>query len=247
MYRIVILFTLATHFLFCATSQQVDQYMSTTHSDRELIEVEQMFSNLSNTMNLSDDNISNQITLDYQIYLGKQISKDEMEELLALYRKPIMQQYVNEMDMVDIPEDEMENFLVTLKEEPLSSERQDVIDELLKSILNEDLLLDFYESMMQRYTIMDNDENKSKEKKSTTTQKPSKEAKRFLGIIKKELEHELLYGTQILSMEEIKQVNEIMKSSVVSKARKVENEAIIEIMNNFIKQILLEAKKVEKK
>ncbi len=249
MYKIVIFFSLFTTSIFSATSQQVDQYMSTTHSDRELIEVEQMFSNLSDSMDLSDDNISNQITLDYQIYLGKHISEDEMEELLAIYRKPVMQQYINEMDIVDIPADEMENFLLTLKEEPLSTERQDVIDELLKTIVNEDLLLEFYESMMQRYTIKDNNDiNKSKEKKNTTTTKePSKEAKRFLDIIKKGIEQELLYGTQVLSLNEIKKVNEIMKSSVVSKARKVEDKAIIEIMNNFIKQIISEPKEVEKK
>ena len=248
MYKIVIFFSLFTTSIFSATSQQVDQYMSTTHSDRELIEIEQMFSNLSNTMDLSDDNISNQITLDYQIYLGKHISEDEMEELLAIYRNPVMQQYINEMDIIDIPEDEMENFLLTLKEEPLSTERQDVIDELLKTIVNEDLLLEFYESMMQRYTIKDNnDTNRNKEKKNTTTKKPSEEAKRFLDIIKKGIEQELLYGTQVLSLDEIKKVNEIMKSSVVSKARKVEDKAIIEIMNNFIKQIISEPKEVEKK
>jgi len=248
MYKIVILFSLFSTFVFSATSQQIDQYMSTTHSDRALIEIENMFSNLSDTMDLSDDNISEQITLDYQIYLGKHISEDEIEELLALYRKPIMQQYINEMDMVDIPNEEMENFLLTIKEEPLSTERQDIIDELLKTIVNEELLLNFYESMMQRYpTKSDSNQSKEKEKESNSTKNPTEEEKKFLNIMKKGIEQELLYGTQVLSLEEMKKVNEVMKSSVITKARRVENEAIINIMNNFITRIISQPKEAEKK
>jgi len=251
MYKIVILFSLFTTFVFSATSQQVDQYMSTTHSDRNLIAIEEMFSNLSETVDLSDDNISEQITLAYQIYLGKHISENEMEELLALYRKPIMQQYINEMDMIEIPREEMENFLLTLKEEPLSTERQDIVDELLKSIINEELLLNFYDSMMQRYAIKkDGNQTKEKEKsKESNSSKrvPTKQEEKFLNIMKKGIEQELLYGTQVLSLEEMKKVNDVIKSSVITKAKKVENEAIITIMNDFIKRIVSEPKKIEKK
>jgi hypothetical protein len=220
--------------------------MSLTHSDRTLIEIENMFSNLSDTINLADDNSSEEITLEYQIYLGKHLSEDEMDELLALYSKPVMQLYVNEMDMVDIPQEEMENFLLTLKEEPLSSERQDIIDELLKSIINEELLLDFYRSMMQRYPNT-NENNQSIEKESNNTKNPTKKEQMFLDIMKKGIEQELLYGTQVLSIEEMKQINNLIKSSVVSKARKVENEAIVNIMNDFIKRILSKPKELTEK
>jgi len=245
-YKIVILSSFLSTLSFCATSQQVDQYMSLTHSDRTLIEIENMFSNLSDTINLADDNSSEEITLEYQIYLGKHLSEDEMDELLALYSKPVMQLYVNEMDMVDIPQEEMENFLLTLKEEPLSSERQDIIDELLKSIINEELLLDFYRSMMQRYPNT-NENNQSIEKESNNTKNPTKKEQMFLDIMKKGIEQELLYGTQVLSIEEMKQINNLIKSSVVSKARKVENEAIVNIMNDFIKRILSKPKELTEK
>ena len=246
MYKIVILFTLLTHLLFSATSEQVDRYMTLTHSDRALVEVEQMFSNLSSTVDSSNENIDQKLTLDYQIYLGKHISEDEMDELLALYRKPIMQLYVNEMDMFDIPDDEMESFLTTLKEEPLSTERQDIIDELLESIVNEELLLNFYNSMMQRYQIKDENQNKNLKKKTTTGKNSSKrtltsDEKEFIDIIKEGTLQELLYGTQVLSLEELKEINTIMKSSLLQKVTKVENEATINIMNNFINNITSKA------
>ncbi len=248
MYKIVILFTLSTHFLLSATSQQVDQYMSVTQTDRALIEIEQMFSNLSEKMKISDENSTQQMTLDYQIYLGKHISEDEMKELLAIYRKPIMQQYINEMDMFDIPEEEMNSFLIALKENPLSTERQDIIDELLETMVNEKLLLDFYRSMMQRYQSEDTNQSKDTEQSkkninSNTKETLTSEEQRFIDIMKKGVREELLYGTQVLSLDEIKKVNETMHSSVITKATKVEHEAIIKIMEKFIKNIISEPKK----
>ena len=246
MYKIVILFSILTNLIFSATSQQVDQYMSVTHSDRALIEIEKMFSNLSENIELSDDNSSNEMTLYYQVYLGKHISENEMDELLTLYRKPIMQQYINEMDMFDIPESEMTDFLKTLKENPISTERKDIIDELLSSMINEELLLNFYSSMMQRY--QSEDVNQSKKRETNSGKKtPTAEEQKFIDIMKEGISKELLYGTQVLSLDEMKKVNTIMKSSVITKATKVEHEAIIAIMNDFIKNIITKPKNLEKK
>ena len=246
MYKIIILFSILTNLIFSATSQQVDQYMSVTHSDRALIEIEKMFSNLSENMELSDDNSSNEMTLYYQVYLSKHISENEMDELLALYRKPIMQQYINEMDMFDIPESEMTEFLKTLKENPISTERKDIIDELLNSMINEELLLNFYSSMMQRY--QSEDVNQSKEKVSNSSKKtPTAEEQKFIDIMKEGILKDLLYGTQVLSLYELEKVNTVMKSSVIKKATKVEHEAIIAIMNDFIKNIITKPKNLEKK
>ncbi len=247
MYKIIILFTLTIHLLFSATSEQVDQYMGLSHSDRALIEIEKMFNNVSESMETSDENRSTEMTLDYQIYIGKHISDDEMDELLALYRKPIMQQYLNEMDMVEIPKEEMNDFLNALKENPLSTERQEIVDRLLKSSVNEELLLNFYASMMQRYQTKD-ENNQTKKRESNSSKKVlTQEEQQFIDIMKTGIKQDILYGTQVLSLEEMKKVNDLIESSVISKIKKVENKAIIEIMNNFIKSITSEPKTVEKK
>ena len=247
MYKIIILLTLCTNLIFSATSEQVDQYMGLSHSDRVLMEIEKMFSNLSESMETSDENRSNELTLDYQIYIGKHISDNEMDELLTLYRKPIMQQYVNEMDMVEIPKEEMTDFLNALKENPLSTERQEIVDELLKTIVNEELLLNFYTNMMQRYQVKD-DNNQTKKRESNSSKKiRTKEEQQFIDIMKSGIRQDILYGTQVLSLEEMKKVNNIMQSSIMRKITKIENEAIIEIMNNFIKSIVSKPKTQKKK
>ena len=229
MYKIIIFFSLLTLQLFSATSQQVDQYMSTTHSDRALIELEKMFLNLHDSIKVTNENFSQDITLNYEIYLSKHLSESEMNELLALYRKPIMQQYINEMDTFDITKDEMRDFLDNLKEEPITQDRQHIINELIEKNINEELLIKLYNNLMQL------DQNKSKKMRKT-------EEKNFLNTMKKNMREDLLYGTQTLSLDEMKKINELMSSSLIKKSIKVEHEAIIIIMNNFIGNVVSEPK-----
>ena len=244
MFKIFTLTALSLSLLFAATSEQVDQYMSLSHSDRALVEIEQMFEDLSQTLETTDSNRSQQITLAYEIYIGKHISEDEMDELLAIYRKPVMQRYVVEMDTTEIPREEIEEFMRTLEENPPSTQRMDIINNLVENIIDEETMLKFYQSMMQRYIPKEN--NNSNETNSSSIKESNAQEKEFIDMMKKATKQELLYGTQVLSMEEMREINDISKSSLMTKMTKVENEAVIAIMDNFIKLIVSEPKSLEK-
>lgn len=244
MFKIFTLTALSLSLLFAATSEQVDQYMSLSHSDRALVEIEQMFEDLSQTLETTDSNQSQQITLAYEIYIGKHISEDEMDELLAIYRKPVMQRYVVEMDTTEIPREEIEEFMRTLEENPPSTQRMDIINNLVENIIDEETMLKFYQSMMQRYIPKEN--NNSNETNSSSIKESNAQEKEFIDMMKKATKQELLYGTQVLSMEEMREINDISKSSLMTKMTKVENEAVIAIMDNFIKLIVSEPKSLEK-
>ena len=223
--------------LFSATSEQVDQYLSISKADSELIAIEQVF----DSMRADEDNTSQEINQLYSLYLEEHLSSKELEELLELYRTPIMQRFVVEMEMGGVPADEMQIFLNSLKEEPLSSERKDIIENILKHTVDEEQILAFYKSMTQRYRPKI--EKKSNDK--NITQKPSKQEESFLKMMKKDAKESLLYGTQVLSMEEMKELNTALKSSIISKASKVESQAMIHVMDAFIQGIVAKPKKKE--
>jgi len=244
MFKLLALTAFSLNLLFAATSEQVDQYMTLSHSDRDLIAVEQMFDNLSQSMETSDSNQSEQITLAYETYIEKHISEDEMDELLAIYRKPVMQRYVVEMDTSEIPKEEMEEFLLTLEENPPSTERMDIIDKIVDNSIDEETMINFYKSMMQRY--IPKERNSSEDTNSSSTKELNPQEKEFIKMMKEATKQEFLYGTQILSMEEMREINDILESSLMTKVTKVENEAVIEIMDNFIKMIVSEPKSLEK-
>lgn len=243
MFKFILLSTLSLQLLFAATSEQVDQYMTLSHSDRALIEIEQFFENLSQSTETSENNQSEQITLAYEIYIGKHISEDEMEDILAIYRKPVMQRYVVEMDTTEIPETEMKEFLLTLEEHPISTERMDIVNKIIDHIIDEETMLTFYKSMMQRY--IPQEDNREKERSDTKKREPNSDEQEFINLMKDATRQELLYGTQVLSMEEMREIHDIFGSTLMSKITKVENEAVIQIMDNFIKLIVSEPKILE--
>ena len=234
--RIIITLVCSIHVLSSATSEQIENYLSLSKADAELIAIEQVFDN----MRADEDNTSQEINQIYTLYLEEHLSSNELEELLALYRTPIMQRFVTEMDIGEIPIDEMKEFLKTLEENPLSTERTDIIENILKHTINEEQILSFYSSMTQRYQPKNkksNENNKTKE--------INKQEQKFLDIMKESAKNNLLYGTQVLSIEEMNELDDALKSSIISKAKKVESEAMIHVMDSFIKNIVAKPKVVQ--
>ena len=229
-----ILFLLVlSQLLFSATSQQIETYLTVSKADSELIAIEQVF----DSMRADDDNSSEEINQIYSLYLEEHLSANEVDELLALYRTPIMQRYVIEMDMGELPRDEMKIFLDSLKENPLTTERLDIIDNILKHTVNDKQILAFYSSMTQRYQPKQNQVDKN------STKKPSKKEEAFLKMMKKGAKNSLLYGTQVFSLEEMKELNSALKASIITKASKVESDAMIFVMDTFIQAIVAQPKK----
>jgi hypothetical protein len=145
------------------------------------------------------------------------------------------------MDMGELPADEMRIFLNSIKETPLSTQRLDIIKNILKHTVNDEQILAFYGSMTQRY-------KPKKEKNSSeknTTKEPTKREKSFLEMMKKEARNSLLYGTQVLSLEEMSELNKALKESIISKASKIESDAMIHVMDTFIQGIVAQPKKRE--
>ena len=235
MKKITLLLTSLLCLSWSATQEQVMNYLSLSKADRELIEIEQVFDNMRQNLD-TEDNSSNEINQRYSEYLQEHLSDNEMEELIQLYQTPIMQRFVTEMDLVDIPQEEMENFLLSLKEEPLEGERQDIIDEIVKLTVKDEEVINFYKSMTQRYGSRQKEKSPNTNKENNSTQYTPQE-QQFLEGMKKGAKNALLYGTQVLGMEEMSELRQALKSSIISKASNVESEAMIDVMDNFIQNI----------
>jgi len=230
----IFILSLLSTLLFSSTSEQIEAYLTLSKTDSELIAIEQVFDG----MRADEDNSTQEINQIYSLYLEEHLSSNEVEELLALYRTPIMQRYVIEMDIGELPVDEMKIFLSSLKETPLSTQRLDIIDNILKHTVNDEQILAFYASMTQRY--QPKKEKNSSEKNAT--KKPTKREKKFLEMMKKDAKNSLLYGTQVLSIEEMNELNTALKSTIISKASQVESSAMVHVMNAFIQGIVAEPK-----
>jgi len=227
--------SLSTYLLFSATTEQINQYLSLSHSEQQVIALEQVFDSMREKQETEENNEStSQVSIVYQEYLEEHLSSNEIEKLLALYRQPTMSRYTSEIKNFSINEEDMNAFLESLKEEPLLTEREEIVENIIDVLINEKLQLNFYRSMMQRYQKKNEENNSSK----ITSREKS-----YIESMKKSAKEHLLYGTQVFSMEEIKELKESIGSSIFQKVKKVENEALVKIMNNYIQGIVSKPKK----
>jgi len=236
MKKIILLLLIMLQTLFAATHEEIVNYLSLSHSEQEVVSMAQVFDSMRQSQ---ENNESNASTTDvetlYQEYLEAHISSNEIAKLLTLYHAPIMNRYVTEVKNFNINQEDMDAFLASLKEEPILSEREDIVDDIVKVIVNEKLQLNFYRSMMQRYRE-NNNTSKNSDKKMT------KKEKSYVESIKKAAKNKLLYGSQVFSLEEMHELKNAIESSIFKKIKRVENEALVQIMNDFIQSIVSKPK-----
>jgi len=146
-----------------------------------------------------------------------------------------MSRYISEVKNFNINEEDMNAYLASLKDEPILSEREDIVDDIIKVVINEKLQLNFYRSMMQRYS-----ENNNTSKNSDNNM--TKREKSYVNSMKKAAKNRLLYGSQVFSLEEMHELKDAIESSIFKKIKRVENEALVQIMNDFIRNIVSKPK-----
>jgi len=236
MNKTLLLLSIMFQTLFAATHEEIVNYLTLSHSEQEVVSMAQVFDSMRQTQ---ENNESNESTTDvetlYQEYLETHISSNEITKLLKLYRSPIMSRYISEVKNFNINEEDMNAYLASLKDEPILSEREDIIDDIVKVVINEKLQLNFYRSMMQRYS----ESNSSSQKHDTNM---TKREKRYVDSMKKTAKNRLLYGSQVFSIEEMKELKSAIESSIFKKIKRVESEALVQIMNEFIRNIVSKPK-----
>lgn len=231
MKKILFLLIIILQTVFPATTEEVLDYLSLSHSEREVIGIAQVFDSMRQSQENNESNAStSNVVIVYQEYLEEHISSNEMTEILALYRLPIMNRYVSEVKNFNINQEDMDAFLASLEEEPLLSEREDIVDGIVDVLINEELQLNFYRSMMQRYRDTNSSENNES---SMSTREES-----YVNSMKMSSKNKLLYGSQVFALEEMNELRDAITSSVFTKIKRVENEALVKIMNDFIQGIV---------
>lgn len=241
MKRILFIFILIIETLFSASTEEILNYLSLSHSEQRVISIGEVFDSMRQNQENNESNASTtDVVTVYQEYLEEHISSNEIEELLVLYRLPIMNRYVSEVKNFTITKDDMDAFLASLEEEPLLTEREEIIDGIVKVLVNEELQLNFYRSMMQRYPET-NSTNSSENNQSNMS--PREE--RYVNSMKSSVKNKLLYGSQVFSLEEMGELKDAIDSSIFKKIKRVENEALVQIMNDFIQGIVSKPKRLK--
>ena len=221
MKKILLLLSLSLGILFSATPKQVDEYISLSKSDRDLLEIEQM---LDKMLPSDSSKNSESVEIKFREYLEKNLSEEEAIELNKLYRNPLFS-VLNDIDS-DMPEEELMEFNNTLKETPLSTERMELNNKILDSMIDEDII-EYTVVKMQNLVAkkfgIESDVNLTKEDK-----------KLMLSSMKEEIRLPLLYQTQTLGIDELKELEELSNSAIVLKTNKIVLRATLYSIEDFL-------------
>lgn len=218
------LFTLI-HFSFSATHEQVEQYIMISKSDSDLIEMEQMIEAITPASTKNSETI----TIRFKDYLEKNFSEREITELIKLYKNPLLLT-LRELDS-DLPEEELKEFNLSLQENPLSTERLDLNQKILKNMFDDEDL----KNMIQGFDKKLFETFEPQEKQPLLTKE---DENNFVKDIREELTLPLLYSTQTLNMDELNELQKLTDTALIKKANKIELDATMYAIEDFMQEMI---------
>jgi len=215
--KYILIVTLFSSCLFAATPEQVEQYISVSSSEEQLIELESQFSQMQESINrISAENSDNKeydmqlLSIRFREYLQKNISEDEMDEILKAYRSVVLLKFVSVQNDSEYDEKEAELYVKSLENEENASVRMDLLEEISSTLYNKEnigilfdnLMVPFLKSSQNGQEIDDAIIKKNKDAYIKEKQASGKT--------------ETIYMTREFSIEELEALLEVVKSAAIS-------------------------------
>ena len=205
-----------TTLLFSATPEQVDQYLSISNADEQLVELENQFSVMQNNINsLSESDEEKQsydmqmLSIRFREYLKTHLSDDEMNEILAQYRNVLLLQFVSASAESQMDEEGMKKYLQDLENDPDAQARKNLVEKISDEMYDKASMSLMFDNLMK--PLLEN--APGGDKLSDEMLKKSREA--YLQRMVEETRRETLYATRDFTMEELEELEKIAKNPAI--------------------------------
>jgi len=217
----VILFNILTAFLLAATPEQVEQYLSISNADEQLVELEQQFSQMQNNLNsISDEEETESydmqlLSIRFKAYLQKHVSDDEMDEILEQYRNVLLLQYTSAVsESQSISDEELEKYFKEITSDPLMQTRMDLVKKISQEMYDKESMAIMFDGLMKPLLTNAPGGEKIDEKTLEANRKA------YLKRMTEEMEKQTLYATRDFTTEELEALEKIAKLPVIDKETK---------------------------
>lgn len=199
--------------LFGATPEQIEEYISVSSAEEELLQLQSEFSAMQN--GFSQDANTTEETYDMQLltvrfkeYLERSLSESEMDEILQNYKSVIYLQFVS--NMMYVPDkNETDAYLFTLEEDETLKERLNILEDISKTLNKEksmavmfdELMLPLLQSAQGANTL---NEDMLKQRRSAYLKSMADNARK-----------DTLFNLKDFSIEELEALREVVKTSAM--------------------------------
>jgi len=211
MQKLFIFFIIASTLLWSATAEQIEEYLSVSTAEEELLALEAQFSSMQNSFSAQEDQKTYDmqlLTVRFKESLQRSLSENEMDEVLKNYRNILYLQFIS-TNTYTPDKNETKAYLFTLQEDETAQERLDILENISKALHNKDSMLVMFDELMK--PLLQNANG------GTNIDDKMMEQRREI-YIKSRIEdgrEETLYSLKDFSIEELETLLSIIKTSSV--------------------------------
>ena len=219
--KIAITLTLLTQLCFGATPEQVEQYLSISNSEEELLKLESMFSSMQNGFKEDENSSENKnydmqlLTIRFRDYIQKNLSEDEMTEILESYKNVTFLQYISaSSDAQNSDNNETTAYIARLKGNTDAGIRIELIEKIGKKLYSKDSMGILFDELMK--PLMQNGIGGGK--MSDDILKGARE--NYLKTMLEASIDETLYITKDFTIEELEELLKIVQAPAIERESK---------------------------
>ncbi len=216
MIKILITFLLSTY-LFASTSEQVEQYISISNSEEQLLQLEKQFTQMQNSINRMKSDASSEdnnydmqlLSIRFREYLQKNISEDEMDEILNQYRTVVLLKFVSVQNDEEYDEKEAQKYMKELQVEQNASVRMELLEQVSTQLYKKENIGILFDNLMK--PLLQNSKGASTIDDATMEKNKKAYIKRMLESGKVET----AYSTREFTIEELESLLDIVESPAI--------------------------------
>jgi len=204
--------------LFSATPEQVEQYLSVSYSEEQLIELEQQFSMMQNNLNKNDENTSSydmqMLPIRFREYLQKELSENEMDEIIKQYRNVLLMRFISAQNDSEYDPKEAESYVENLKKDSDAAVRIELAEKIGEALYNKESIGILFDNLIK--PLMQNSIGGGK--LNEKSMKQSRE--NYIKMMIKTGKTETIYASKDFTVEELDELLQIVNTPVMERESK---------------------------
>jgi hypothetical protein len=215
----ILLTILLSALLFSATPEQVEQYLSVSYSEEQLLELEKQFSIMQNNLNSSDENTSStydmqMLPIRFREYLQKNLSGDEMDKIIKQYRNVLLMRFISAQNDSEYDPKLAESYAKRIEKDSDAAVRIELAEKIGEALYKKDSIGILFDNLMK--PLMQN--SIGGEKINEESMKQSRE--NYIKMMMETGRIETIYATKDFTVEELDELLNIVNTSTMERESK---------------------------
>ncbi len=227
----LMLSSMLSSFLFSATPEQVEKYISVSSSEEQLVELESQFSQMQqniNSISTESNNYDMQLlSIRFRESLQKNISENEMDEILKQYRKVVLLKFVSVQNDPEYDEEEAKAYMENLQTQNNASVRLELLSEISNTLYNDDNIGILFDNLMKPFLL------NSKNAQNMDEARIKKNKERYIKAKRESGKIDTAYNTREFTLEELEALSEIVKTPAIDQESKAVFQATAYALQEF--------------